>query len=732
MNGYLESHAKTSVISLTLNTIVPSTSGLTRNCFGYLSNSSHSALTDQKSFNIFGYFNCLIPKPSCSIVSFPIQCFSSQRPPFQTIFLNDRFAAMYGLSDGVEILLEPIQNLQKCTSIEFMPLSYEDWNIIEQSAYQIEEFLLHQIRVVQQDMRVILFLGTSISIKLRVESTSPPSDEGPALVMSTDTLVLVAPLKNSSTNIWNSIIPKTDTGNWSILQDVEDIDSYDIKPFIKCSSAQQMFRVLPASFTDSDVTSQLFNVVVVLYEKQDRTVYSKAQIVKLESYETQLSTCAVLIQLASPTANFIPQNSNGHDDVLLKLAGNLLKANENNKVKHCWISPAMSKLFSDCTWLSVDYLVEEKELQKIERLEVPFYSQQLHQQLEVLSSLLNVKLASDTIEKDINFNIGELVNIAQSVAFKTANKKDIRVEDVQEAIQNMPTAGQPVQKCRDDKSICFADIAGLHEVKQKLVEIFIWPNKYAQLFANCGIAMGRGVILHGPSGCGKSMLMRALACECNFNVITIKGPELLSKYIGQSEENVRKVFERARASRPCILAFDEFDSLAPVRGHDSTGVTDRVVNQLLTEMDGVESGMEGLFVLAATNRIALIDQALLRPGRFDHKVLVDLPNEEDRLAILQIHSSGLFSPSNSDVNLFQIAKATDGWSGSELRGLLVNAHFQMLAEEDTGVNTPTNGQLQQKHLEQVFQSSAPKSNRRKENAKPSQKSTVNPKRVTQA
>ena len=169
-------------------------------------------------------------------------------------------------------------------------------------------------------------------------------------------------------------------------------------------------------------------------------------------------------------------------------------------------------------------------------------------------------------------------------------------------------------------------IGGLEDVKQSLTESLIWPIKYKELFRRLSMKQSGGVLLFGPSGCGKTIIASALANESKFNFISVKGPELLSKYIGNSEQNVRDLFAKAQKARPCIIFFDEFDSLAPKRGHDSTGVTDRVVNQLLTQLDGVEQ-LDGVYLLAATSRPDLIDQALLRPGRLDSFLYVGYPNE---------------------------------------------------------------------------------------------------------
>lgn len=182
-----------------------------------------------------------------------------------------------------------------------------------------------------------------------------------------------------------------------------------------------------------------------------------------------------------------------------------------------------------------------------------------------------------------------------------------------------------------------------------------------------------GILLYGYPGCGKTLLASAIAGQCGLNFISIKGPEILNKYIGASEQSVRELFERAQAAKPCILFFDEFDSIAPKRGHDSTGVTDRVVNQMLTQMDGAE-GLDGVYVLAATSRPDLIDSALLRPGRLDKSVICDMPNYEDRLDILRSITTKMDLA--DDVKLEEIAEKTNGFSGADMQGLGYNAYLK--------------------------------------------------------
>jgi len=219
------------------------------------------------------------------------------------------------------------------------------------------------------------------------------------------------------------------------------------------------------------------------------------------------------------------------------------------------------------------------------------------------------------------------------------------------------------------------DIGGLNETRKILLETLEWPTKYASIFSQCPLRLRSGLLLFGHPGCGKTLLASAVAKECGLNFISVKGPELLNKYIGASEKSVRDLFERAQAAKPCVLFFDEFDSIAPKRGHDSTGVTDRVVNQMLTQMDGAE-GLDGVYVLAATSRPDLIDPALLRPGRLDKSLLCGMPTLEERFEILTCLARKMEVA--EDVDLMDTAKRTEGLTGADLQAVLYNAHLEAI------------------------------------------------------
>jgi transitional endoplasmic reticulum ATPase len=223
------------------------------------------------------------------------------------------------------------------------------------------------------------------------------------------------------------------------------------------------------------------------------------------------------------------------------------------------------------------------------------------------------------------------------------------------------------------------DIGGLENVKQELREVVEWPLKYPEVFQKMGIEPPKGILLYGPPGTGKTLLAKAVATESGANFIAIRGPELLSKWVGESEKAVREVFRRARQYAPAVVFFDEIEAIASLRGSDvETDVTERVVSQLLTEIDGI-TGLENVVVIAATNRPDLVDPALLRPGRLEKLIYVPPPDEKGRLDILKIHTRHV--PLAEDVDLREIAKMTNGYTGADLAALVREATLAALRED---------------------------------------------------
>ncbi len=229
-------------------------------------------------------------------------------------------------------------------------------------------------------------------------------------------------------------------------------------------------------------------------------------------------------------------------------------------------------------------------------------------------------------------------------------------------------------------TIHWTDIGGLDEVKQELKEAVEWPLKTPEIFSRLGIKPPKGILIYGPPGCGKTLLARGVATESEANFITIKGPEVFSKWVGESEKAIREVFRKARMAAPAVVFFDEIDSLAPRRGagFSDSGVSERVISQLLTEMDGVV-GLEDIVIIAATNRPDMVDPAVLRPGRFDRLVYVPEPDEKSRLQILKIHTTGV--PLAKDVNLAQLVTMTKSYSGADIEAVCREAAMLALRSD---------------------------------------------------
>jgi transitional endoplasmic reticulum ATPase len=210
------------------------------------------------------------------------------------------------------------------------------------------------------------------------------------------------------------------------------------------------------------------------------------------------------------------------------------------------------------------------------------------------------------------------------------------------------------------------EVGGLTEAKQALIESVEWPLKYPEAFAAAGVRPPRGILLYGQPGTGKTLLVKALATESNINFISVKGPELLSKWVGESERAVREIFRKARQAAPALLFFDEIDSMVPARGAGGeTQVTERVVSQFLTELDGLVE-LKDVVLIAATNRPDLVDRSLLRPGRFDRLIYIPMPDKEARRKICEIHLSRMAAPG---VSAEWLAEVTDNYSGADLEML---------------------------------------------------------------
>jgi transitional endoplasmic reticulum ATPase len=252
----------------------------------------------------------------------------------------------------------------------------------------------------------------------------------------------------------------------------------------------------------------------------------------------------------------------------------------------------------------------------------------------------------------------------------------VTMADFRTALESVETTGMRDVTVEVPRTT-YDDVGGLEDAKRELVRSVEWPIRYPGLFERLGVTPPRGILLYGPPGTGKTLLARAVANATDANFISVKGPELLNKYVGESERAVREIFERARRNAPAVVFFDEIDAVSAARGDDESGAPERVVSQLLTEIDGVER-MEGVTVIGATNRPDRIDPALLRPGRLERIVAVPVPDESARRAVFRVHTRSM--PLASDVDLDALAARTEGYTGSDVEAVVREAG--MLAAED--------------------------------------------------
>ncbi|TMI24214.1 CDC48 family AAA ATPase [Candidatus Bathyarchaeota archaeon] len=285
---------------------------------------------------------------------------------------------------------------------------------------------------------------------------------------------------------------------------------------------------------------------------------------------------------------------------------------------------------------------------------------------------------------------------AQSIPGDILNKIIVKMSDFLDALKEVePSAMREVLVEIPDVS--WDQIGGLEDVKEELREAVEWPLKYPDLFAQLNASPPKGLLLYGPPGTGKTLLAKAVAHESESNFISVKGPELLNKFVGESEKAVREVFRKARQASPCIIFFDEIDSVAPVRGSGGgdAHVTERVISQFLTEMDGLEE-LRNVVIIAATNRPDIIDSALLRPGRFDRLLFVPPPDLEARRQIFKIHTRK--TPLGEDVNLDELAKRTDGYTGADIASVANTAVMLSLREHISKSKDPEDAKKRAKGL----------------------------------
>ena len=305
-------------------------------------------------------------------------------------------------------------------------------------------------------------------------------------------------------------------------------------------------------------------------------------------------------------------------------------------------------------------------------------------------------LAKEAAIRALRRILPEIDLSAESIPADILNKIIVKMQDFIDVVNEMePSAMREVFVEVPD--VKWEDIGGLETIKQELREAVEWPLKYQGMFAYADATPPKGILLYGPPGTGKTLMAKATANESEANFISIKGPELLSKWVGESEKGVREIFRKARQAAPCIIFFDEIDAIAPARGGDfgTSHVTERVISQILTELDGLEV-LTNVVVIAATNRPDIIDTALLRPGRFDRLLYVPPPDYESRKQIIHIHTKK--KPLADDTNIDNLAAKMDGYTGADIAAVASAAVMLALREHISKYGKPQEAQSHAKEL----------------------------------
>ena len=294
----------------------------------------------------------------------------------------------------------------------------------------------------------------------------------------------------------------------------------------------------------------------------------------------------------------------------------------------------------------------------------------------------------------------------ESIPAELLDKINVTMDDFENSLREVPPSTMR-EVLVESPNVKWTDVGGLEETKQELREAIEWPLKYGELFEYSGVNPPKGIMLYGPPGTGKTLIAKAVATESEVNFISVKGPELLSKWVGESERGVREVFRKARQAAPCIVFFDEIDSIVPPRGRDlGSNVTERVVSQILTELDGLDS-LKDVVVVAATNRPDMVDPALMRPGRIDRILYIPNPDKEAREAILAIHTRGM--PLAEDIDMDKLAEQMENYSGADIAAtcqaasqIAIHEHLEKYSDPEEAMEQKDELKVEMEHFRQAF------------------------------
>jgi len=387
------------------------------------------------------------------------------------------------------------------------------------------------------------------------------------------------------------------------------------------------------------------------------------------------------------------------------------------------------EMFKDKKDKIEDLIEKIKKLKKSEKIKETLENEDIEIYKEVRNKLID-KMLEELAELTMGYSGADLAALCKEAAMNVLKRMIPEIKDIDE-FMSKPENLEKLYVTKQDfleamkriqptvlrevfievPKVKWEDIGGLDDVKKELQECIEWPLKYPQLFEKVGITPPKGILLFGPPGTGKTLLAKAVANESNANFIAIKGPEILSKWVGESEKRLREVFRKARLATPCIIFIDEIDSIVPARGSMSSdsGVTERIVATLLNEMDGI-SELKDVIVIGATNRPDMVDPAILRPGRLEKLIYVRPPNEKERLEIFKVHTRNMSL--DKDVDLEKLAKMTEGYTGADIESICRKAGMKAIEEYIPNIKSiedleNIDVKVKMKHFEEAIKSTKP-------------------------
>lgn len=607
--------------------------------------------------------------------------------------LDFNFGKANNLTDGETIIVELVQMTSPmvCKFCSIVPLKPEEYEMLESKSSAIENDLLNRITIVSESLSLPIWLSERIKVMVKISYIEPLSG---IVALSNDTELQVVGGKN--------------TQNTHAIRDIKIADN-ELAFLDSCLGLRGQKNVCcgtmlvcgPKGSGKTHYVNTIFSHYYGIYSysfdcknlcdmKPDSinrqlmaiiqdAIKGRPAILCLENVDLLLRYDAIhegekgfeIVKRLCIVNSFCKAIKKLERDNELPNVAIIMTSTSHESLHPRINNPIGRKFFS--------YIKMIGAFDEVQRRQMIFDKLR---SLENIDHRLDSKKIDSIVKRTDTYLPLDISNIIEQSIVSSMTKqldrkfKTLELDDINSCLDRYIPIGLRGINLQTKSNINFSSVGGMKKIKSDLSKIILFQVKYPNLMKQAPIQLQTHILLHGPPGCGKTLIAEAVANEQEFNFICIKGPELFSKYIGGSEAAIRGLFERAEAARPCIVLFDEFDSIAPKRGHDSTGVTDRVVNQLLTLLDGAQRLKSGVYIIASSSRPDLIDPALLRPGRLDKHIYCGLPDTEDRYEIILV--LGKHIRFNSDVNLKLWAEKMERFTGADIQYFLHTSQIKAL------------------------------------------------------